>query len=96
MNFNMDAAAEKFRDIAAAMGIDVVGLTVRQAAEKMVANLFSLLKDLNIESSLKDRGVTETELDLMVEAAAKVTRLLDNNPKPMTRDDMRAIYRKLL
>ncbi|HWQ61709.1 MAG TPA: iron-containing alcohol dehydrogenase [Negativicutes bacterium] len=96
MNFNMDAAAEKFRDIAAAMGIDVAGLTARQAAEKMVANLFSLLKDLNIDSSLKDRGITDSELDLMVEGAAKVTRLLDNNPKPMTKDDMRAIYRKLL
>ena len=32
----------------------------------------------------------------MIEAAAKVTRLLDNNPKVVTKDDMRAIYRKLL
>jgi alcohol dehydrogenase class IV len=96
MNFNMDAAEEKFRDIAAAMGIGVAGLTARQAAEKMVANLFALIADLNIAASLKDRGITAAELDAMVEAAAKVTRLLDNNPKTMTKDDMREIYRKLL
>jgi alcohol dehydrogenase class IV len=96
MNFNMDAAEAKFRDIAVAMGLDVAGLTDRQAAEKMVENLFSLIKDLNIEVSLKERNITEAELDLMVEAAAKVTRLLDNNPKPMAKADMREIYKKLL
>jgi alcohol dehydrogenase class IV len=96
MNFNMDAATEKFRDIAAAMGIGVAGIPAREAAEKMVANLFSLIEDLNIEPSLKKQGITDSELDLMVEAAAKVTRLLDNNPKPMTKADMRGIYEKLL
>ncbi len=44
----------------------------------------------------KDRGVTEADLDSMAEAASKVTRLLDNNPRPMTKSDMREIYRKLL
>ncbi len=96
MSFNLDAAADRFRDIAVAMGLAVAGLTARQAAEKMVENLFSLLADLNIAASLKDRGITAAELDAMVEAAAKVTRLLDNNPKPMAKADMRAIYAKLL
>jgi len=31
-----------------------------------------------------------------VEAASKVTRLLENNPKPLAKSDMRAIYRRLL
>jgi len=96
MKFNMDHAEDKFKDIAIAMGINTNGLTDRQAAVKMIENLYSLIDDLNITMNLKDKGITEDDLDGMVEAAAKVTRLLDNNPKPMSKDDMCAIYKKLL
>lgn len=96
MKFNLDAAEDKFKDIAMAMGLDVAGLSTREAAEKMIENLYSLLNDLHIQSVLQDKGISEADLAGMVEAASKVTRLLDNNPKPMTKDDMRAIYKQLL
>ncbi len=96
MQFNMDAAEEKFKNIALAMGLSVENLTAQEAAQQMVDNLFSLVRDLEIETSLKDKGITEADLDGMVEAAAKVTRLLDNNPKPMNKEDIRGIYKKLL
>jgi alcohol dehydrogenase class IV len=96
MKFNLDAAEAKFRDIAIAMGLDVAGLSTTEAAEKMIENLYSLIEDLNIDSGLGNKGITVEDLELMVEAAAKVTRLLDNNPKIMTKDDMREIYKKLL
>ena len=76
--------------------MDVAGLTARQAAEMMIENLYALNKDLNIPSGIAAYGVTEADLDGMVKAASKVTRLLDNNPKPLTQSDMRAIYRRLL
>lgn len=96
MRYNLEAAEVKFRDIAQAMGISTDTLSIRQAAEKMIENLFSLASDLNIEMSLKDKGITEGDLDTLVEAAAKVTRLLDNNPRRLSTDDMREIYKKLL
>lgn len=96
MQFNLDAAENKFRDIAVAMGLPVGGMAPRQAAEAMIANLYALISDLNIPASLRDKGVTAADLDLMVEAAAKVTRLLNNNPRVMTKDDIRAIYQRLL
>lgn len=96
MKFNIDATEDKFRDIAVAMGLDVAGLSTRQAAEKMIENLYSLIEDLEIQTSLRDKGITEEDLDFMVESAAKVTRLLNNNPKAMTKDDIREIYKKLL
>lgn len=96
MKFNLDAAEEKFKDIAAAMGIDTAKLSSRQAAERMIGNLYSLIEDLNINASLSDKGITEKDIDFMVESAAKVTRLLNNNPKSMSKEDIRAIYQKLL
>lgn len=96
MQFNLDATEDRFRDIAVAMGLDVSGFTTRQAAVKMIDHLYALNGELNIPSGLTTLGVTEADLDALVEAASKVTRLLDNNPKPLTKSDMQAIYRRLL
>ena len=98
MQFNLDATVEKFRDIAQAMGLDVDGISAEAAAQKMVDSLFSLVADLKINESLKlkERGITVADIEVMVEGAAKVTRLLNNNPKPVSREDMREIYMKLL
>lgn len=62
----------------------------------MIDNLYSLIKDLNVTCDLRAKGINEAALDDLIEAAAKVTRLLDNNPKVVTKEDMRAIYQKLL
>lgn len=96
MEFNLDVCEEKFRDIAAAMGLDIADCTVKEAAEKMIANLYAMIEELHVKCDLKEKGIDEDALDDLIEAAAKVTRLLDNNPKVVTKDDMRAIYRKLL
>jgi alcohol dehydrogenase class IV len=96
MKFNLDVCEEKFRDIAVAMGIDIAGCTTREAAEKMLENLYSLIEDLEVTCDLRAKGINETVLEELVEAAAKVTRLLNNNPKAVTREDMREIYKKLL
>lgn len=96
MKFNLDVCEEKFKDIAVAMGLDIVGCTTRQAAEKMIANLYSMIEDMNVKCDLKEKGINEAVLDDLIDAAMKVTRLLDNNPKTVTKEDMRMIYRKLL
>lgn len=96
MKFNLDVCEEKFKDIAIAMGIDTTGCTTREAAEKMIENLYSMIADLNVKCDLQAKGINEAALDDMIEAASKVTRLLDNNPKVVTKEDMRAIYKKLL
>lgn len=96
MKFNLDVCEEKFRDIAVAMGLDTTGCTIRQSAEKMIENLYSMIEDMNVKCDLREKGINEEVLPELIEAAAKVTRLLDNNPKVVTKDDMREIYKKLL
>lgn len=36
------------------------------------------------------------DLDTLTDAGMQVTRLLDNNLRPLTPDDARAIYRQIL
>ena len=96
MQFNAVGNETKFRDIAEAMELDVAAGSDEQAAGAVVDALYALNRDLDIPADLKRWAITEADLDTLVEGAAKVTRLLDNNPRPMDKDDIRGIYRKLL
>lgn len=96
MEFNLDAVEDKFVDIATAMGLDVYGLSKKQKAKKVLESIYDLVKKLNIPSDLKQYGVSYDDLDGIAEAACKVTRLLVNNPKKLSKKDIKAIYKRLL
>ena len=96
MQFNAVGNEAKFRDIAEAMGIDIARLSDAEATQAFIAALFAFNHDLEITANLKRWNITEADLETLVEGAAKVTRLLDNNPRPMNKDDIRAVYLKLL
>lgn len=96
MAFNLEGSERRFAAMARAMGLDVAGLSDGAAGERFIAALESLNRDLGIRADLRAVGVQPEDLDGLVDGAAKVTRLLDNNPRPMSRADMRAIYQRLL
>ena len=96
MAFNQQGNEKRFAAMATAMGLPVTGLSDAAAADAFVQALRQLNTDLNIPNSLQGFGIATSDIDGLVEGASKVTRLLDNNPRPMGRDDMRAIYTALL
>ena len=96
MRFNAVGNEDKFRDVAVAMGLDVDPADSKAATEKFIEAIFELNRDLQIPSDLKRWNITAADLDTLVEGAAKVTRLLDNNPRPMDKNDIRAIYTQLI
>ncbi len=96
MRFNAVGNEDKFRDVAVAMELDVDPADSKAATEKFIEAIFELNRDLQIPSDLKRWNITEADLETLVEGAAKVTRLLDNNPRPMDRADIRAIYTQLI
>lgn len=95
MEFNKDAIEDKLNMVAEAMGIKDAAASKAQIADKVIERLHSLTRELNIPSDLKQYGVAESDIALLVEEAAKVTRLLNNNPKPVSKADMFNIYKKL-
>ncbi len=96
MRFNAVGNEEKFRDIALAMGLNVQGLSPEQGTSAMLDALFALNRDLEIPANLKQWGIMPGDLDTLVDGAAKVTRLLGNNPRPMSVADIRAVYAQLI
>ena len=95
MEFNKDAIVDKLNRIAVEMGIEVQSMSEVQIAEEVIKELYSLVRELNIPSDLKQYGIKESDIDTLVEEASKVTRLLDNNPKLLSKNDMFKIYKKL-
>jgi alcohol dehydrogenase class IV len=96
MAFNLEGNERRFAAMARAMGLDVEGLDAAEAGAAFVEELKHLNADLGVPAHLRGWGIDETHLDGLVEGASKVTRLLDNNPRPMSREDMRALYAALL
>ena len=96
MDINKHSCLDKYFEMAKALGINVTGKTKEEAAQLFVDELYALNRDLNVKCDLKAVGVTEDVIDSLVEGASKVTRLLNNNPKELSKQEMRDIYVKLL
>jgi alcohol dehydrogenase class IV len=93
MKYNVVSDLEKFAEVAKAMGENLEGLSVRDAAELTISSLAKLSEDIGIPQSLKEVGVTEADISSLAEEASKIDRLLNNNPRKLTLNDIESIYR---
>jgi alcohol dehydrogenase class IV len=92
--FNMDASVKRHADVAAALGVERSG-TDEEVAQKGVEFIRELVRRCGIPSKLSELGVHVAMLDKLAEMAMGVQRLLKNNPKEMTVEDVKNIYRKM-
>jgi len=93
MRYNCEAAEEKYRDIAAALGEDLTGLTVRESALQASRSVEDLLNGVDIATRISQYGIGEDDLQSMAEVAVNNgQRLLVTNPRDVTVGDAVAIY----
>jgi alcohol dehydrogenase len=95
MEFNAFSCPEKFAQIAAWMGENVQGLSVKKAAVLAVESVQRLAKDLEVPQRLSDLGIPQLAIPGMAEEAMKVARPLENNPRPGSLEDAIGIYEKV-
>ncbi len=79
--FNLIACPERFADIAVALGENITGLSVTEAAEKAIAAIRKLSKSIGIPAGLKELNVKEQDLKVMAENAKKDACQLTNPRK---------------
>ncbi|AFT85276.1 iron-containing alcohol dehydrogenase [Paraburkholderia phenoliruptrix] len=96
MEFNLDAIVGRLARVAHALDLARHDDSDDAAANALLARLREWTAALAIPQDLRKFGVAEAHLDALAVAASKVKRLLGNNPKPLTLDDIKAIYRRLL
>ena len=61
-----------------------------------IAEIADIVRFTEIPTDLGEYGVKPSDMDFLVEAAYGVRRLLDNNMKDMTREDIRGVYQKVM
>ncbi|MPQ69915.1 MULTISPECIES: iron-containing alcohol dehydrogenase [Pseudomonas] len=93
MSWNKIACVERMRDIAIAMGVNVTGLSLIEAADKAVAAMTDLCAAVEIPAGLASFGVPLDAIPAMAEEAAATERLMRNNPRRLSAVDIEKIYR---
>jgi len=94
MKFNLGADVSKLARAATAMGIDVDGLTEKEAAAAAVRKMGDLCRQIGLDKKLRDIGVVEGELETMARDVLLVTRLLKNNPRQVDFESAYEIYKE--
>jgi len=93
MECNLLANVPKYAVVAQMLGVKTERLSLREEAERGVKAVKALVEGIGIPLHLRDLGVPEEVLEGMAVATMDVTRLLANNPKKLTLDDVRGIWR---
>ncbi|MEJ0098551.1 MAG: iron-containing alcohol dehydrogenase [Pseudomonadota bacterium] len=93
LEFNLPAAPQRYAEVARALGVSEEGST-----EDIAARGIGLIRELNrvcaIPAHIAELGVPESCIDKMAESALTVQRLLQMNPRTVTLQDARDIYRR--
>ncbi len=89
---NLSANLPRYAIVAQMLGVKTQGLSLQKAAEKGLEAIKALAADIGIPLHLRDLGVPKEALEEMAIATMDVTRLLANNPKKLTLDDVRRIW----
>jgi alcohol dehydrogenase len=94
--FNLVGNLQKFAEVAGLLGAEISGLSQRDQAFLAIQTMKLLAEDIRIPKHLADFGIREEHLPGLADGVLKVTRLLANNPRILTRDDAIQIYRAVL
>ena len=94
MEFNFLGNLEKFAIIAEILGEDIEGLSLREAAETAVDAVRTLCEDVGIPTTLKELDISSDAIPELSEAASMITRILDFNPRRITKKEIIQIYER--
>jgi choline dehydrogenase len=92
MEYNYKGEPQKFARIAQALGEDIRGLSLWQAAEKAVEAVMRLTEDVEIPT-LQELGFSEDEIPKLAEIAYKDPQTI-GNPRDLSLQSYKKIYRR--
>lgn len=92
MEYNYLGEPQKFARIAQALGEDIRGLSVWQAAEKAVEAVYQLTEDVEIPT-LQELGFKEEEIPTLADIAFKDPQTI-GNPRDLTQKAYEGVYKR--
>jgi alcohol dehydrogenase class IV len=95
LRFNLEAAPDRYAEIAEALGVQRTG---RDAEDGLrgIEHIEAMSAAVGIERRLSAFGISHNTIPHMAAAAMTVQRLLVRNPREVTEEDARAIYEAAL
>lgn len=95
MAFNLQACPEKFRNIAIAMGEDVSGMNLEQAAKQSIVAVTRLLDDIGLHNGLETIGLPADAIPRLSKNALNDACLV-TNPRPASAEQIEQIFRQAM
>ena len=95
MEFNLPYCIDKYPRIAEAMGVDTAGMSKEEAAKAAVEAVKALSVKVGIPQHLSEIGIKESDMPALAEQALADV-CTPGNPRPVTIDDIKALYAKVL
>jgi alcohol dehydrogenase len=96
LQYNAIADLEKHAKISQLLGVDVDGMSLRDAALHSGVGFMKLLEDLCIPTKLFDVGAGEDDVDEIAERIFLSERHVSRNPRIVRKDDMRELVKKAI
>lgn len=96
MEFNKDACKNRLSDLCDSIAPKQAGNSVEDKAQYVIDQIKDIVTVTDIPVNLGDFGVNLEDLDFLTDAGSRQQRLLVNNMKKLSVDDIRNIYLKVL
>ncbi len=95
LEFNRVACPERFAHMAFLLGGSEKIVPAEQGAKKCIKKIITLSRSIGIPKNLKELGIPKEAIRSMAEGAIKVARPIENNPRPITVEDIVLLYEKM-
>ncbi|WDI30305.1 iron-containing alcohol dehydrogenase [Hyphococcus flavus] len=95
LRFNASVAAPLYAELGDVIGANDTG-DFETRSEAFVAKMTEICAATGVTNKLSDVGVSHNVLPKLAEDAAKIERLMKNNPRPVTEADCLALYTEVL
>ncbi|MFO8114110.1 MAG: hydroxyacid-oxoacid transhydrogenase [Halorubrum sp.] len=95
LGYNVASDPPRFAKVAEMLGADTSGMSTREAADRARAEFVRLQRDLNVlPSGLNElAGITADDTEALAERTIESQqRLLRCNPRPVTKEDVKAVF----
>ena len=94
MRWNIGACQQRFIDVAGFLHLPVANKSQLEIANQVVDAIEALCRTVEIPATLRDFDISDDAIPLLAEEASKVTRLLRNNPRVLSKQDIAQIYKE--
>ncbi len=96
MRANLEACGDRLALLEDAVNPNGYGRSQFEKGNEMIRRIEAVVKDTDIPSNLNEYGIGTEDIDALVEAAADCKRLLNNNCRNLTNEDIQKIYQEII